>query len=153
RRPWIPYHENLAAGLAHLAGAHTSEVVAMNSLTANLHFMMASFYRPAGQRVKILVEAGAFSSDRHAVASQLARQGLDAQTHLMELAPPPSQDLITTEAIESALEQVGDEIALVMWPGVQFRTGQSFDLARIAQAARKAGCVVGFDLAHSIGNT
>jgi kynureninase len=153
RRPWIPYHENLAAGLAYLTGARTSEVIAMNSLTANLHFMMASFYRPAGRRVKILIEAGAFSSDRHAVASQLAWHGLDAQTHLMELGPHPSQDLITTEAIESALEQVGDEIALVMWPGVQFRTGQSFDLARIAHAARRAGCMVGFDLAHSIGNT
>ena len=153
RRPWIPYHENLAAGLAYLAGAHPHEVVAMNSLTANLHFMMASFYRPAGRRVKILIEAGAFSSDRHAVASQLTWHGLDPETNLIELGPHPSQDLVTPEAIEACLEQVGDEIALVMWPGVQFRTGQSFDLARIARAARRAGCVVGFDVAHSIGNT
>jgi kynureninase len=153
RRPWIPYHENLAPGLAYLTGAAASEVVAMNSLTANLHFMLASFYRPAGRRVKILTEAGAFSSDRHAVASQLQWHGVDAQTGLIELGPHPSQDLITPEAIEACLEQIGDEIALVLWPGVQFRTGQSFDLARIARAARRAGCIAGFDLAHSIGNT
>ncbi len=153
RRPWIPYHENLAPGLAYLTGARTSEVVAMNSLTANLHFMLASFYRPAGRRMKILIEAGAFSSDRHAIVSQLAWHGLDAQENLIELGPHASQDLLTTEAIEACLEQVGDEIALVLWPGVQFRTGQSFDLARIVRAGRRAGCIVGFDLAHSIGNT
>jgi kynureninase len=153
RRPWIPYHENLAPGLAYLTGAAVGEVVAMNSLTVNLHFMLASFYRPAGRRVKILIEEGAFSSDRHAVASQLAWHGVDAQTGLIELGPHPSQDLVTPEAIEACLEQVGDEIALVLWPGVQFRTGQSFELARIARAARRAGCIVGFDLAHSIGNT
>jgi kynureninase len=153
RRPWIPYHENLTPGLAYLTGARTSEVIAMNSLTANLHFMMASFYRPAGRRVKILIEAGAFSSDRHAVASHLDWHGIDAQAALIELGPHPSQDLITPEAIEGCLEQMGEEIALVLWPGVQFRTGQAFDLSRIARAARRAGCMVGFDLAHSIGNT
>ncbi|HXR89142.1 MAG TPA: kynureninase [Steroidobacteraceae bacterium] len=153
RRPWIPYHDNLAPGLAYLTGAAVNEVIAMNSLTANLHFMLASFYRPAGRRVKILIEAGAFSSDRHAVASQLEWHGIDAQAGLIELGPHPSQDLVTPEAIEACLEQIGEEIALVLWPGVQFRTGQSFDLARIARAARRAGCIVGFDLAHSIGNT
>ena len=153
KRPWIAYHENLSEGLAYLTGARRSEVVAMNSLTANLHFMLASFYRPAGKRVKILIEAGAFSSDRHAVVSQLAWHGIDPENGLIELAPHPSQDLISEEAVESCLAQIGDEIALVLWPGVQFRTGQSFDLARIARAARKAGCLAGFDLAHSIGNT
>jgi kynureninase len=153
RRPWIPYHQNLAEGLACLTGALPSEVVAMNSLTANLHFMLASFYRPVGRRVKILIEAGAFSSDRHAVASQLAWHDIDPHSALIELAPHPGQDLVTEEAVESCLAQVGDEIALVLWPGVQFRTGQSFDLARIARAGHQAGCLVGFDLAHSIGNT
>ena len=153
RRPWIPYHENLAAGLAHLTGARRHEVIAMNSLTANLHFMMASFYRPSGRRTRILIEAGAFSSDRHAVASQLSWHGLESPASLIELGPQPGQDLVTEEAIESCLSQLGDEIALVLWPGVQFRTGQSFDLARIARAVRRAGCIVGFDLAHSIGNT
>ena len=152
RRPWIPYHENLRSGLAELTGARTGEVVAMNSLTVNLHLMFASFYRPAGTRRRILMEAGAFSSDRHAVASQIAWHGLDPQDNLLELAPATG-DLIDEHAIEETLEKHGREIALVWWPGVQFRTGQAFDLARIARAAHAHGCLAGFDLAHSIGNT
>ncbi len=152
RRPWIPYHENLRSGLAELTGARTGEVVAMNSLTVNLHLMFASFYRPAGTRRRILMEAGAFSSDRHAVASQIAWHGLDPQDNLLELAPATG-DLIDERAIEETLEKHGREIALVWWPGVQFRTGQAFDLARIARAAHAHGCLAGFDLAHSIGNT
>ncbi|MFL6600634.1 MAG: kynureninase [Steroidobacteraceae bacterium] len=151
-RPWIPYHENLTAGLAYLAGARPAEVVAMNSLTVNLHLMLASFYRPAGRRVKILIEAGAFSSDRHAVASQLAWHGQDVQTGLIELTPEAGAEGISEEAIEACLERHGGEIALVLWPGVQFRTGQAFDLARIVRAAHRAGCIAGLDLAHSIGN-
>lgn len=156
RRPWIGYHEHLTEGLAQLAGAHSGEVVAMNSLTVNLHLMLASFFRPQGARRKILIEAGAFSSDRHAVTSQLIWHGLaprdDATANLIELAPASGEEVLTHEAIESCLARHGSEIALVLWPGVQFRTGQAFDLARIARAARRAGCVVGFDLAHSIGN-
>jgi kynureninase len=151
-RPWIPYHENLTAGLAYLSGARPDEVVAMNSLTVNLHLMLASFYRPAGRRVKILIEAGAFSSDRHAVASQLAWHGQDLQTGLIELAPEAGSEVISEDTIEAFLERHGDEIALVLWPGVQFRTGQAFDLARIVSAAHRAGCIAGLDLAHSIGN-
>ena len=151
-RPWIPYHENLTAGLAYLAGAQPHEVVAMNSLTVNLHLMLASFYRPAGLRVKILIEAGAFSSDRHAVASQLAWHNQDIRTALIELAPEAGSEGISEEAIEACLEQHGEKIALVLWPGVQFRTGQAFDVARIIRAAHRAGCVAGVDLAHSIGN-
>jgi kynureninase len=152
RRPWIPYHENLTAGLAHLTGAHATEVIAMNSLTVNLHLLLASFFRPTGRRTKILIESGAFSSDRHAVSSQLQWHGLNPDDHLIELTPPPGSDCIPEEAIESCLAQQGSDIALLLWPGVQFRTGQAFDLPRIARAGRKAGCVVGFDLAHSIGN-
>jgi len=146
-RPWIPYHQNLTAGLAYLAGARPDEVIAMNSLTVNLHLMLASFYRPSGKRVKIVIESGAFSSDRHAVASQLAwhRQNIDAA--LVELAPDQGAD-----AVEAYLEQHGDEVALVLWPGVQFRSGQAFDLKRIIDAAHRAGAVAGVDLAHSIGN-
>jgi kynureninase len=153
RRPWVPYHENLSAPLASLAGAQPGEVVAMNSLTVNLHLMLASFYRPSGERRRILIEAGAFSSDRHAVASHIAWRGLDPESALIELAPPVGQDLVPDEAIEACLAERGDEIALVLWPGVQFRTGQAFDLARIAHAAHAHGCIAGFDLAHSIGNT
>jgi len=151
-RPWIPYHENLTSGLAYLCGSRPAEVVAMNSLTVNLHLMLASFYRPAGRRVKILIEAGAFSSDRHAVASQIAWHGHDPRTALIELAPAEGAEGISEDAIEACLKQQGDEIALVLWPGVQFRTGQAFDLARIVRAARRAGCIAGLDLAHSIGN-
>jgi kynureninase len=153
RRPWIPYHENLAAGLAELTGAAPQEVVAMNSLTANLHLMLAAFFRPRGKRRKILIEAGAFPSDRHAVASQLEWHGLDARSALIELAPAAMEDVVSEEEIEGTLQQLGSEIALVLWPGVQYRTGQAFDLARIARAAHRKRCLVGFDLAHSIGNT
>ena len=153
RRPWVPYHENLTAGLAALSGARPDEVVAMNSLTVNLHLMLASFYRPQGKRTRILIEAGAFASDRHAVTSQIAWRGLDPQTALLELAPRAGTATLPEEAIEACLARHGEEIALVLWPGVQFRTGQAFDLARIARGAHAAGCIAGFDLAHSIGNT
>jgi kynureninase len=115
--------------------------------------MLASFYRPAGRRTRILMEAGAFSSDRHAVASQIAWRGLDPEAALLELAPPADEDTVPEEAIEACLARHGEEIALVLWPGVQFRTGQAFDLARIGRAAHRHGCIAGFDLAHSIGNT
>jgi len=146
-RPWIPYHQNLTAGLAYLAGARPDEVIAMNSLTVNLHLMLASFYRPSGKRVKIVIESGAFSSDRHAVASQLAWHRQNIDTALVELAPDQGAD-----AVEAYLEQHGDEVALVLWPGVQFRSGQAFDLQGIIHAAHRAGAVAGVDLAHSIGN-
>ena len=152
RRPWIPYHENLRGGLASLTGARPGEVVAMSSLTVNLHLMLAAFYRPSGARRRILIEAGAFSSDRHAVASQIAWHGLDPGEALVELTPAAGADTISEEAIEAYLEEHGDEVALVLWPGVQFRTGQAFDLVRIVGAAKRAGCVAGVDLAHSIGN-
>src|SRR5579862_1084710 len=140
-RPWVPYHQNLAAGLAALAGADPSEVVAMNSLTVNLHLMLASFYRPRGKRTRILIEAGAFSSDRHAVASQIAWHGLDPEKTLIELAPEAGSDLIDPTALEASIARHASEIALVLWPGVQFRTGQSFELARIARAAHAAGAI------------
>ncbi len=152
RRPWIHYHENLTAGLARLAGARVGEVVAMNSLTVNLHLALAAFYRPQGARRRVLIEAGAFPSDRHAVASQIAWHGIDPRAALLELHPQAPGEGIPEEAIEAALERHGGEIALVLWPGVQYRTGQAFDLPRIARAAHRAGCVAGFDLAHSIGN-
>jgi len=152
RRPWISYHENFTNGLVALTGSLDDEVLAMNSLTVNLHLMLATFYRPAGQRTRILIEAGAFSSDRHAVASQIAWHGLDPQDALIELGPPEGMELLPEEHIDACLERHGEQIALVLWPGVQFRTGQAFDLARIAHAGHRHGCIVGFDLAHSIGN-
>jgi kynureninase len=124
----------------------------MNSLTVDLHLMMASFYRPSGARKKILIEAGAFSSDRHAVAAQIEWRGLDPRVDLIELPPRKGEDLVPEDAVENYLSKRGHEVALVLWPGVQFRTGQAFDLDRIARAGHSVGCMVGFDLAHSIGN-
>jgi kynureninase len=152
RRAWIPYHEFMRTGLAALTGAQPGEVVAMNSLTVNLHLMLASFYRPSGTRTRILVEANAFPSDRHALASQISWHGLQPRAELLELQPVDASGQITTEQIEYFLEHRGAEVALVLWPGTQYLSGQVFDLPRIAAAAHKAGCAVGFDLAHSIGN-
>jgi kynureninase len=152
RRPWIDYAQLLARPLALLAGARAHEVVAMNSLTVNLHLLMASFYRPRGSRRLIVIEAGAFPSDRHAVLGQLRWHGLDPATTLIEIAPPPGEDLLDLAQLEQLLASRGEEVALVLWPGVQYRTGQAFDLARVARAAATAGATSGFDLAHAIGN-
>ncbi|MGH8202163.1 MAG: kynureninase [Steroidobacteraceae bacterium] len=151
-RPWIRYDENLRGGLARLTGARPAEVVAMSSLTVNLHLLLAAFYRPSGERRRILIEAGAFSSDRHAVASQIAWHRLDVGNALIELSPPAGMDTIPEESIEAYLEEHGAEVALVLWPGVQYRTGQAFDVGRVTRAARRAGSVVGIDLAHAVGN-
>ena len=151
-RPWIEYAQNFTKGLTHLTGALPSEVVAMNSLTVNLHLMMASFYRPVGMRDKILIEAGAFSSDRHAILGQLSWHKLDPEECLMEIAPRIGEETLRAEDIEEAIADIGNELALVLWPGVQYLTGQAFDCARIARAAHAVGAIAGFDMAHAIGN-
>jgi kynureninase len=151
-RPWIDYAEGLRPGLARLAGASPEEVVAMNGLTVNLQLLMASFYRPQGRRRCIVIESGAFPSDRHAVVSQLLWHGLDPAQSLLELEPGVAPGVIDESALEQLLASRGDEVALVLWPGVQYRSGQAFDLARIVAASRRAGAACGFDLAHSIGN-
>src|SRR5690349_5297522 len=151
-RPWIDYAQNFTKGLQHVTGAQASEVIAMNSLTINLHLMMASFYRPVGMRDKVLIEEGAFPSDRHAVLGQLAWHKLDPDETLVEIAPRAGEETLRIEDIEAKITELGAELALVLWPGVQYRTGQNFDLARIARAAQAVGATAGFDLAHSIGN-
>lgn len=154
RYPWMPYHEFLREPLARLVGARPLEVVAMNSLTVNLHLMMVTFYRPRGRRRKIVIERQAFPSDRYAVASQIRFHGLDPEDCLVELAPSAEGGgrCIEESDIEAFLEAEGDTVALVLWPGVQYASGQVFDLRRIAGAAHAAGATVGFDLAHSAGN-
>jgi kynureninase len=152
RRPWLHYHEQLAQDTALLVGATADEVINMNTLTVNLHLMMVSFYRPTPERPCILIEAGAFPSDRYAVVSQLAYHRLIVRDTLLEVAPRSGEHCIRMEDLESLLEREGQRIALVLLPGVQYRTGQAFDLARITKLARAQGCRVGFDLAHSIGN-
>jgi kynureninase len=152
QHPWMPYHEELRAPLAELVGAEPQEVVAMNSLTTNLHLMMVSFYRPSTERPAILIEAGAFPSDRHAVESQIRFHGCDPARDLIELAPDEPGGTISMQAIEQVLAEHGQRIALVLWPGVQYRSGQAFDLREIARLGHAQGCVVGFDLAHAAGN-
>jgi kynureninase len=151
-RPWIDYHNFATRGLQHVAGALASEVVAMNSLTVNLHLMLASFYRPTRERYKILIESGAFSSDQHAVASQIAWHRLDPASALVLATPRVGEDLLRHDDIEATIDRHANELALVLWPGVQYRTGQAFDCSAIARAAHRAGAVIGFDMAHAIGN-
>ena len=152
KHPWMPYHGELRDGLASLVGARPSEVVAMNSLTTNLHLLMVSFYRPTPERPAILIEAGAFPSDRYGVQSQVRFHGFDPDTDVIELAGDEPDGTISMQAIERVLAEHGHRIALVLWPGVQYRTGQAFDLEAITRLAHARGCVVGFDLAHAAGN-
>ncbi|HEY1990813.1 MAG TPA: kynureninase [Gammaproteobacteria bacterium] len=152
RRPWMPYHEQFAGHTARVVGAKPVEVVNMNSLTVNLHLMMTSFYRPEGRRRKLLVERGSFPSDRYAVEAQVRLHGLDPDDCLIELTSRGGDPFIPTEEIEAVLAAEGAEIALVMLPGVQYYSGQAFDLKRITFAGHAAGCKVGFDLAHAVGN-
>lgn len=152
RRPWVSYHEQLTPLIARIVGAHEDEVVVMNSLTTNLHLMMVSFYRPTPERHAIVIEKGAFPSDRYAVVSQLGFHGYDAEDALIEIAPREGESCVRAEDIEAVLRREGERVALVLWPGVQYLTGQAFDLARIARAGHDAGAMVGFDLAHAVGN-
>ena len=150
--PWYPYHKTVRPALARLVGAAPEEVVAMNALTVNLHLMLATFYRPTATRRRMLIEAGAFPSDRYAVASQIELHGLDLDDTLITVAPRDGERTLRTDDIESLLDRRGDEIAIVLLPGVQYQTGQRLDLQRIAAAGRRRGCRVGFDLAHAVGN-
>ncbi|MFY9911434.1 MAG: kynureninase [Candidatus Sulfotelmatobacter sp.] len=150
--PWMPYHRLLNEQTAELLGTNPAEVVVMNSLTVNLHLMMVSFYRPTPDRHKILVERGAFPSDQYAVKSQICFHGFDPATSLVELSPRPGEACLREEDIEELIERSGEEIALIMLGGVNYATGQAFDIDRVTRVGHKAGCVVGFDLAHAIGN-
>lgn len=151
-RPWMHYHAALREPMARVVGALPIEVTVMNTLTVNLHLLMASFYRPTRERPAILIEAGAFPSDRHAVESQIRFHGFDPATDLIELEADEPNGVISLAAIERALAEHGARIALMLWPGVQYRTGQAFDLAAVARLAKAQGCAVGFDLAHAAGN-
>ena len=152
KHPWMPYHEEVRDHLAELVGAKPSEVVAMNSLTTNLHLMMVSFYRPTKERSAILIEKNAFPSDRYAVESQIRFHGFDPADALIELEGDEENGIISDSAIAAALEKHGSRIALVLMPGVQYLSGQSFDVRTVTEMAHKKGCVVGFDLAHAAGN-
>ena len=150
--PWLPYHEFATGKLARLIGALPSEVAAMNSLTANLHLLMVSFYRPTPERHKILIEAHAFPSDRYAVESQIRFHGFDPDGSLIQAETRQGESIIRMDDLLQLVDREGESIALILWPGVQFYTGQAFALEKIVEAGHRKGCAVGFDLAHAAGN-
>jgi len=152
KNPWMPYHRLLAKQTAELVGAEPREVVVMNSLTINLHLMMVSFYRPTRERHKIVVERGAFPSDQYAVKSQIRFHGLDPATSLIELTPRADEACLRDEDIEELIEREADTIAVILLGGVNYQTGQAFDMEGITRLGRARGCVVGLDLAHAAGN-
>lgn len=151
KRPWMPYHEFLTHYTAEIVGALDKEVVVMNSLTVNLHLLMVSFYQPRGKRKKILIEDNAFPSDRYAVKSQLKFHGNHPKDDLM-IVQPNQGEIITTEWILDCFNHHRDEIALAWIGGVNYYSGQAFDMEAITRKAHEYGCLVGFDLAHAAGN-
>lgn len=152
KHPWYGYHEELTASTARMVGALPEEVVVMNQLTSNLHFLLVSFYRPAGKRVKILTETRPFPSDTYAFASQIAFHGGDPEKDLVEVQPRAGEHTLRTEDIVAKINELGDTLALVCFGGVNFYTGQAFDMASITTAAHAVGAKAGFDLAHAAGN-
>jgi kynureninase len=151
-RPWLTYHRLARDGFAMLTGAEPDEVVAMNTLTVNLHLLMAGFYRPTSTRYKIVVEAKTFPSDRYAAASQLRLAGHDPEDGLLEWPAANAEGRLDPGDLEALLEREGDSIALLLLPGVQYYTGQVLDMEAICRLGRDAGCRVGLDLAHAVGN-
>ena len=152
KNPWMPYHEFLTESYAKIVGAKPTEVVAMNTLTVNLHLMMVSFYKPTENRHKVIIEGDAFPSDIYAVESQIKHHGLSPATSLIKLRPRDGESAIRTEDIQTIIENEGDEIALIMLGGVNYYTGQVFDFENITKLGHAKGINVGFDLAHAAGN-
>ena len=152
KNPWMPYHEFLTEQMAKVVGGKPLEVVVMNTLTVNLHLMLVSFYRPTLQRNKIVIEYSAFPSDQYAVKSQIKFHGFNPDEALIELYPREGENTIRTEDIEALIEREGDSIALIMLGGVNYYTGQAFEMKRVTEAGHKKNIVVGFDLAHAAGN-
>jgi kynureninase len=152
KNPWMPYHEFLTETMAEIVGAKPMEVVVMNTLTTNLHLLMVSFYQPTKTKYKIVIESDAFPSDRYAVESQLKFHGFDPRDGLVEWTPREGEELLRMEDLEAILEEQGDEIALLLIGGVNYYTGQYFDLKKIAELGHAKDCIVGIDLAHGAGN-
>lgn len=152
KNPWLKYHEFLTESMANIVGAKPIEVVVMNTLTVNLHLMMVSFYQPTKTRYKILIEADAFPSDKYAVESQLKHHGFDEKEGLVLWKARQGEELANYDDLEAIFKTQGHEIALVMIGGVNYYTGQFFDLKRITELGHRHGCMVGFDCAHGAGN-
>jgi len=152
KNPWLSYHEIFPHHLSEIVGCLPHEVVAMNQLTVNLHLLMISFYKPTPKRYKIICEAKAFPSDQYALQSQARLHGFDPADAIVEVHPAKGTELITTQDILATIEQHKDSVALVLFSGVNYYTGQVFDIKKITEAAYKAGARAGFDLAHAAGN-
>ncbi len=152
KNPWMPYHEFLTNSMANVVGAKPVETVVMNSLTVNLHLLMVSFYRPTQTRYKIVIEAGAFPSDQYAVQSQIKFHGFDIADSLIELTPREGENYLRIEDVEKTIVEKADSIALVLLGGVNYYTGQKFDMRRVTEIGHRIGAIVGFDLAHAAGN-
>jgi kynureninase len=151
KRPWYSYHENLCEMTAKIVGAKPIEVVVTHSLTTNLHLLLVSFYRPQGKRTKIICEAKAFPSDQYVLESQVNFHGL-TQENIVEVFPRDGEELIHLEDVLAKIKELGEELALVMFGGVNYYTGQLFDMQKITAAAHAVGAIAGFDLAHATGN-
>ena len=151
-RPWLPYHELLTEPAARLVGALPAETVVMNSLTVNLHLLMVSFYRPAGRRTKIVIEDTCFPSDSYAVRSQVRFHGFDPDEAVVRLRPRPGEDCLRANDVVGYLAREGDSLALVLLGGVNYLTGELMDIPAITAAGQAAGAIVGWDLAHAVGN-
>ena len=152
KNPWFSYHELLTEKMARVVGAKPLETVVMGSLSTNVHLLMVSFYRPKGKRTKIICEAKAFPSDQYILETQVVHHGLDPKDTIIEISPREGEELIHEEDILNAIKQTGDELALVMIGGVNYYTGQLFDMESIVKAGHDVGAKVGFDLAHAAGN-
>jgi len=152
RNPWLPYHEFLSDSYSKILGAKSSEVVAMNTLSVNLHLMMVSFYQPTKKRFKVLMEADAFPSDIYAIESHLKHHNLNPEKAVIRLKPRKNESFIRTKDVEEIIDNDGEEIALIILGGVNYYTGQVFDMKEITKLGHKKGIKVGFDLAHAVGN-
>ena len=152
QNPWLPYHEFLSESYSKIVGSKKSEVIAMNTLSVNLHLMMVSFYRPNETKNKIIIEGDAFPSDIYAVESHMKHHGIDPSESLIKLRPREGEVIIRLEDIINVIEQNSESVSLIMLGGVNYYTGQLFDMKKITQVAHNYGILVGFDLAHAVGN-
>ncbi len=152
RNPWLPYHEFLSESYSKIIGAKATEVIAMNTLSVNLHLMLVSFYRPSKKRLKIIIEDDAFPSDIYAVESHISHHGLDPDKVLIKLKPRKGKAALRTGDITKYIKENSSEIALIMLGGVNYYTGQVFDMQKITKVAKENKIIVGFDLAHAAGN-
>jgi kynureninase len=150
--PWTLYHKAVVHAAMDIVGAKEEEIIHMNTLTVNLHLLMASFYKPTKERYLIIMEAGAFPSDQYVVESQVRMHGFDPETSIVEVSPVEGETLISTEQIKEVIRKNGDRTALVLFGGIQYFTGQCLDMAEISKVTHETGAFLGLDLAHAVGN-